>query len=437
MGFMIDSDHIECALCGRQLKVITNTHLKTHNITGDEYREKYGERWSENTRKIISELNKKRPKSLERNKKISATLSRLHAQGILTPWNKGKSYSDEIRKKISMAQTGKKWTEERKRRFGELRRGTRLSDETRKKISLSLTKNKISKEQLEDLYWKQGLTLREIGNKFGLSLLGVYYYMKKYGIPRRIRGYAPKPINLVKEKTLAYILGVVLGDGNKNLYGYRYTIDLNVKQKEFAASFAKAIEDIGLHTWRGYKKTNYKGESRYYHRVIVCSKSLYQWLCNVKVDEFIFKNKNNMKYFTKGIYESEGSISKRCFLLIGVSDEKLINLTRSSIEKLGFKTNVYHNDGFYQLYLLGGKKEVKRFLWKINPSIKKPPESFFEYKEPKRWKYPSSVYARAIELRNERKWGPKNIGQVLGIPHNAVKHWIYEARVPKEVSLHE
>lgn len=37
----IQQDHIECKICNRQLEKLSNTHLKLHNITMDEYKEKY------------------------------------------------------------------------------------------------------------------------------------------------------------------------------------------------------------------------------------------------------------------------------------------------------------------------------------------------------------------------------------------------------------
>ena len=44
---------------------------------------------------------------------------------------------------------------------------------------------KVSKEELSDLYWKKGLTQREIAPKFGVCKVTVIRWMKKYGIPVR------------------------------------------------------------------------------------------------------------------------------------------------------------------------------------------------------------------------------------------------------------
>ena len=49
-----DSNHISCKICDEKLKEITNSHLKKHDITCEEYKEKYGELVSENTKKEFS-----------------------------------------------------------------------------------------------------------------------------------------------------------------------------------------------------------------------------------------------------------------------------------------------------------------------------------------------------------------------------------------------
>jgi len=40
-------------------------------------------------------------------------------------------------------------------------------------------------ESIRKLYWEDGKTRKEVGIELGLSISGVAYYMKKFGIPRR------------------------------------------------------------------------------------------------------------------------------------------------------------------------------------------------------------------------------------------------------------
>jgi len=114
---------VECRVCGKKFRKITITHLKKHNMTFEEYEEKfpeanivpddvkekrsemysgegnpyYGEKHSEETRKKLRESHLGNTQPKEVRKKISGTLSgeNNHAK------------KPEIRKKISEANSGK------------------------------------------------------------------------------------------------------------------------------------------------------------------------------------------------------------------------------------------------------------------------------------------------------------------------------------------
>jgi DNA-binding CsgD family transcriptional regulator len=55
----------------------------------------------------------------------------------------------------------------------------------------------LSKGELEKLYWKEGLSIRQIAKKFDTSPTKIFSQMKKFKIPRRP---AKKPINISKEQ---------------------------------------------------------------------------------------------------------------------------------------------------------------------------------------------------------------------------------------------
>ncbi|MCK4335298.1 MAG: hypothetical protein KAW40_01075, partial [Candidatus Aenigmarchaeota archaeon] len=59
------------------------------------------------------------------------------------------------------------------------------------------TEPEIVKEQLENLYWKGGLSVNKIANKLGCSPTKVHYWLLKYGIKRREE--YKKGLNLNKE----------------------------------------------------------------------------------------------------------------------------------------------------------------------------------------------------------------------------------------------
>ena len=70
-------------------------------------------------------------------------------------YKKGHFVSDEIRKKISKANKGKKRSEETKRKISEYKKGRKLSEETKRKMRLSKLGNK-------NPQWKKKITYRTL-----------------------------------------------------------------------------------------------------------------------------------------------------------------------------------------------------------------------------------------------------------------------------------
>jgi len=62
---------IECLICNKMMRKITNTHLKKHNTSLIEYRKKYGNTLSKTSRKKFSENSKKNNANLFRNRKTT------------------------------------------------------------------------------------------------------------------------------------------------------------------------------------------------------------------------------------------------------------------------------------------------------------------------------------------------------------------------------
>lgn len=130
---------------------------------------------------------KDKPRSEEVRKKISESRKRLFREGKL-------KISEEHRRKISLANTGRKLTIETRKKLSESRKGIKFSDEHKKKISEAnkgrigwnkgLTKeNNVQLKKLSDYYksigginngkaWNKGLTketnesLRKLSEKF-------------------------------------------------------------------------------------------------------------------------------------------------------------------------------------------------------------------------------------------------------------------------------
>lgn len=143
---------IDCKICGKQYKTITLTHLKSHQLTFDDYFLKFpnAKIISEDTSKKLGSKTRIRNLSRDYSKisqKISKTKKQKFEDGTLTIWNKGKSSSEEIKQKISE-------TRKQKFKLGKITHwntGRVTSEETKQKISKTNTGRKFTEIQLQNL----------------------------------------------------------------------------------------------------------------------------------------------------------------------------------------------------------------------------------------------------------------------------------------------
>jgi len=109
----------------------------------------------------------------------------------LSEMSKGRKLSDETKRKMSLIAKKRGMPEKVWRRGVEARIGKPLTQETKKKISKALRlywqqkKFNIPKDELEKLYWKENLSIKDIAKKFGASKSTIRKLLKDYGIRRR------------------------------------------------------------------------------------------------------------------------------------------------------------------------------------------------------------------------------------------------------------
>lgn len=75
---------------------------------------------------------------------------------------------------------------------------------------------RLKKDEVERIYWKEGMTIKEIAKQFGCSSTAVQRWMKKWGIPRRSRRRLLKPKCRVLQDAakLGYLAGIIDGEGS-------------------------------------------------------------------------------------------------------------------------------------------------------------------------------------------------------------------------------
>jgi intein-encoded DNA endonuclease-like protein len=200
--------------------------------------------------------------------------------------------------------------------------------------------------------------------------------------------YRKLELDLSPSPTLAYILGVLKGDGNVNLFPDREyrrpRIRLKATSLRFVYSFHEALKKIGLNPHlRLAKSKNPKWKDAY--ESCAYSREFYEWYQRLTLDdihELIKSNDEMVSQFVRGLYESEGSLvfNKGCFNLRVISniDFNLVKLVQTLLLSRNFKTTIVKDNSnerkgyktMYHLNLRGGKSEIKRFLDWIKPCIK-------------------------------------------------------------------
>lgn len=228
---------------------------------------------------------------------------------------------------------------------------------------------------LYPLYVEKGLLMREIAEIKGVSKSKVLKEIHRQKIKTRPKYKFPliKP-NLNPSEDLAYCLGAILGDGQLTKYtAYLYTTD-----KDFAKAVLISLKRLKLRS-RVWKRITGK---KPVYIVWTCSKLFCDWCKSVSLTDFILKSLEAIKIaFIRGFFDAEGSVWRHKKYLkcrIYNTNLKLLNLTKSAVESLGFNTNIYidkdekwRSKPKYSLSILGGTAKVVSFINLIRPNIKR------------------------------------------------------------------
>lgn len=269
-----------------------------------------------------------------------------------------------------------------------------------------------SKQVLEDLYYKKNLSQREIAKLLQCNPMRVRRAFRKYGLrPRTSREgqlvkdysdvyYQTDRAELTPSPTLAYLLGVIKGDGSVSIHrsassqrsrAYKITLG-NVEHREFAESFKQALEHIGI------KTRIYEYDQHWY--VDACSKRFATWCETLTLGEIegMLKDETLAKEFIRGFYESEGGFAKIWKKVHGYgfwdhrvnisnTDRKLIDLASTLLQKFGFHHRVYSytpkkkgRKTSHRLWIWG-KANTRRFIDLFSPVIKNVPRIWVCKKE--------------------------------------------------------
>lgn len=161
------------------------------------------------------------------------------------------------------------------------------------------------------------------------------------------------------DKDYAYVLGVYIGDGciskPKNTKN-KWSLQLEVIDKDFAEKFADCLEKLGGKVLRYYDYSYPSKPERLFHRVVCRNHDIIKTFLRdtnnkTKIPEYVYKwNRENQIKFIEGIMDSEGFISQRTKIMenglpsfmMGIKmDFEILKQIRPIFQHLNIKTGKY------------------------------------------------------------------------------------------------
>lgn len=220
--------------------------------------------------------------------------------------------------------------------------------------------------------------------------------MSPLGVYDRTLSNCSRMLNPTVEPStdLAYILGVLLGDGtvyrNKRRNGAERIIALSVKDLEFAKAFLDALRKINLHPHFYFYRKNATYRVRAYSRIF------HDWFKSLdmeKIEQLVTTSPELARSFLKGFYDSEGSLilstkrycqGRRYYehplieVRMSNTDNKKASLIFAVLKYLGFHPRIYkmfktgglNSAGVIEITIsLKSRNEVLKFITEVGSSI--------------------------------------------------------------------
>jgi len=174
----------------------------------------------------------------------------------------------------------------------------------------------------------RGLRITTVSRELGIPKSTLHYW--RYGIYRPPSArWTPEP-----SKELAYVLGVLYGDGYiVREHGYHYDVELLVKDYGFAEVFSRNIAKV---LNKRFRKPKRWGRSHNLWRVYYRSKAFYQWFREQNLNtlkQYIEYDRGAVKHFLRGLYDSEGYNYRCRKIFLYNNDLKLLNYIQQLLKK--------------------------------------------------------------------------------------------------------
>ena len=193
--------------------------------------------------------------------------------------------------------------------------------------------------------------------------------------------------NLKFNENLAYILGIIKGDGciNINKYTKGHIVIVHTIDKSLANNFYDSLKKLNLNPYMCLVPPRNGISKKNQYRIQAVSKKFCLWYNSLSLNKIkkLLDNRKKIIAFLKGFYEAEGCLckqiknKKRLRITLTHTDIKLLKLTKNLANKLNFNfilNGPYDPSGFGKKlrynFTINKQEEVKRFINVIKPCIK-------------------------------------------------------------------
>lgn len=226
--------------------------------------------------------------------------------------------------------------------------------------------------------YEAGLSTYQLQAKYDIPNNSVWYCLKRIGILLRPQKEVAchqglknaKQIKLLPSSQLAYLCGVILGDG----YVAQNSFQFNIKDRDFADAIIVASEFLGLHMT--------EDKCRDLIRLRTHSVNFAKWWQSDR-QTFVLNLNGFSADFVRGFFDAEGSLvttlhQKHIHYTAKIANTNtgLIVLVRSLLERQGYHPKLYSHKsgfGFRPCYIiqLHRKAEVLHFIDWVRPNIER------------------------------------------------------------------
>ena len=218
-----------------------------------------------------------------------------------------------------------------------------------------LPNDRIDPNYVRRLYWSDEFSARKIADQLNTSYGSIFYLMKKFKIPTR--HLHNRPIGTPHDRILAYLAGVLAGDGH---LGKNHFI-LQTIDKDFAQNTYDKLKSFSEPTLRSNFR---RDKNKLIYSTSLNRKSFIPVIQKIKFNEL---SRQGMIEFINGFTDSEGCVMRNRMqgryggsISISNNNTELLKEISIFLKALNIPNKIYKSRTVYEI-IITRKSAIKQF----------------------------------------------------------------------------